>query len=33
MLRGIEMVGCDLRFRGKIAAPTIKLQRMMVSGD
>ena len=33
MLRGIEMVANDLRFRGKIAAPTIKVRRMMVSGD
>ena len=32
MLKGIEMVGNDLRFRGNIAAPTIKLNRMMVSG-
>jgi PmbA protein len=33
MLRGIEMVGNDLRFRGKLAAPTIKINKMMVSGD
>ncbi|MGH9802222.1 MAG: TldD/PmbA family protein, partial [Blastocatellia bacterium] len=33
MLKGIEMVGNDLRFRGNIAAPTIKLNRMMVSGE
>jgi len=33
MLRGIQMVGNDLRFRGKIAAPTIKVDKMMVSGD
>ncbi len=33
MLRGIEMIGDDLRFRGKIAAPAIKLDRMMVSGE
>lgn len=33
MLRGIEMIGNDLRFRGKLAAPTIKINRMMVSGD
>jgi PmbA protein len=33
MLLGIEMIGNDLRFRGKIAAPTIKVERMMVSGD
>lgn len=33
LLRGIEMIGNDLRFRGKVAAPTIKINRMMVSGD
>ena len=33
ILRGIEMIGNDLRFRGKLAAPTIKVNRMMVSGD
>jgi PmbA protein len=33
MLRGIQMIGNDLRFRGKVAAPTIKLSKMMVSGD
>jgi PmbA protein len=33
LLRGIGMIGNDLRFRGKIAAPTIKLDRMMVSGE
>ena len=33
ILRGIEMVGSDLRFRGKLAAPTIKVNKMMVSGD
>ncbi|HEX9001426.1 MAG TPA: TldD/PmbA family protein [Blastocatellia bacterium] len=33
MLKGIEMVGNDLRFRGKIAAPTIKVDRMMISGE
>lgn len=33
MLRGIEMVGNDLRFRGRIASPTIKIDRMTVSGD
>jgi PmbA protein len=33
MLRGIEMIGNDLRFRGKIAAPTLKLGKMVVSGD
>ena len=33
MLRGIEMIGDDLRFRGPLAAPTIKIDRMMVSGE
>ncbi len=33
MLKGIEMVGNDIRFRGNIAAPTVKLNRMMVSGE
>lgn len=33
MLKGVEMVGNDLRFRSKIAAPTIRINRMMVSGE
>lgn len=33
ILRGIEMIGNDLRLRGSIAAPTIKVRKMMVSGD
>ena len=33
ILRGIEMIGNDLRFRGKLAAPTLKINKMMVSGD
>jgi PmbA protein len=33
MLRGIEMIGNDLRFRGRLAAPTFKIDRMMVSGE
>jgi PmbA protein len=33
MLCGIEMIGNDLRFRGRMAAPTIKIDRMMVSGE
>jgi PmbA protein len=33
MLRGIEMIGDDLRFRSRLAAPTIKIDRMMVSGE
>ncbi|MFN0120388.1 MAG: TldD/PmbA family protein [Blastocatellia bacterium] len=33
MLRDIEMIGNDLRFRGGMAAPSIKISHMMVSGD
>jgi len=33
MLRGIEMIGDDLRFRGRLATPTVKIDRMMVSGE
>jgi PmbA protein len=33
MLRQIEMVGNDLEFRSRISAPTIKIERMTVSGD
>lgn len=33
LLRSIEMIGNDLRWRGTIAAPTIKVSKMMVSGD
>jgi PmbA protein len=33
MLRGIEMIGNDLNFRGQLAAPTIKIRRMVVSGE
>lgn len=33
ILMGIEMIGNDLRFRGRIAAPTIKVNRMVVSGS
>jgi PmbA protein len=33
MLANIEMVGRDLEFRGRIAAPTLKISRMMVAGD
>jgi PmbA protein len=32
LLRGVEMIGNDLRFRGPIAAPTVRVNRMMVSG-
>jgi PmbA protein len=33
MLLGIEMIGNDLRFRGQIAAPTLKIRQMVVSGE
>jgi PmbA protein len=33
VLRGVEMIGNDLRFRGNLAAPTLKISKMMVSGD
>lgn len=33
MLADLEMVGDDLEFRGAIAAPTIKLKKMMVGGS
>jgi PmbA protein len=33
MLKQIEMVGNDLEFRDRIAAPTIKIERMTVSGE
>jgi PmbA protein len=32
MLKGIEMVGNDLVFRGSICSPTIKFSEMVVSG-
>ncbi len=32
MLRGVEMVGNDLEFRGAVAAPTIKIAEMTVAG-
>ena len=32
MLAGISMVGSDLTWSGAIAAPTIKIDKMMVSG-
>ena len=32
MLRGVEAVGNDLEFRGRMAAPTILIGRMAVSG-
>lgn len=33
MMREIEIVGDDLNFRGRIAAPTIRVAQMMVSGN
>ena len=33
MLQGIEMIGNDLYFRSNIAAPTLKVNKMMVSGN
>lgn len=33
MLKGIEMVGSDLEFRGRVAAPTLKIDCMTVSGE
>jgi PmbA protein len=33
MLKDIDMIGNDLTFIGSIAAPTIKLRSMVVSGD
>lgn len=33
MLMNIEMVGNDLEFRGRTAAPTLKLSRMIISGE
>ncbi len=32
MLRGVEMVGNDLEFRGSVAAPTVKIAEMTVGG-
>jgi PmbA protein len=33
MLMNIEMVGNDLEFRGRVAAPTIKISQMTIAGD
>ncbi|MCS6884109.1 MAG: TldD/PmbA family protein [Acidobacteriota bacterium] len=33
MLKGIEMIGSDLEFRSRIAAPTLKINLMTVSGE
>jgi len=32
MLMGVEEVGCDLEFRGSLAAPTLKIGEMTVAG-
>ena len=32
MLRAIRMVGDDLEFRGRVAAPTLLVERMTISG-
>src|SRR5204863_7454626 len=33
MLTGIEMVGSDVTFVGSIAAPTLKIGNMVISGE
>ncbi len=33
MFTGIEMIGSDLVFRGRIASPTVKITEMMVAGS
>ena len=33
MLAGIEMIGSDLVFRGRIASPTVKIAEMMLAGS
>lgn len=33
MFAGIEMIGNDLVFRGRIASPTVKISEMMVAGN
>jgi PmbA protein len=33
MFRDIEMIGNDLAFRGSVAAPTLKVGRMMIAGE
>jgi PmbA protein len=33
MFAGIEMIGSDLVFRGRIASPTVKISEMMVAGN
>ena len=33
MLKGVDAVGNDLAFRGSSASPTLRIQRMTVSGS
>ncbi|KAF0248100.1 MAG: PmbA protein [bacterium] len=33
MLKEIKMVGNDLGFRDRISAPTLKIEKMIVSGE
>jgi predicted Zn-dependent protease len=33
MLRDIEMVGNDIAFMGAVAAPTVKIRSMTLSGE
>jgi len=33
MLRGIEMIGNDIAFMGAVAAPTLKICNMTLSGE
>ena len=33
MLMGIEAIGSDLEFRGSVAAPTLLIREMTVSGQ
>jgi hypothetical protein len=33
MLQDIEMIGSDIAFMGPLAAPTLKIRNMTVSGE
>jgi PmbA protein len=33
MLREIEMIGNDLKWRGSVVAPTLKVARMTIAGN
>jgi PmbA protein len=33
MFQDIEMVGNDLKMRGRIVSPTVKISRMTIAGD